>query len=118
MACNYSIKFIPLIVAKGIELENNQEALQQWFEKSFKNGLDIYNRYISGALFNEKSTSDTSIVPNNSYWGRFTLDTEYDSVSDYYKNAAHLQIFAEQKFKQEIVKRVVFDIEEADKTKR
>jgi hypothetical protein len=65
---------------------------------------------MSGTLYSEKSAAPTGKVPNHSYWGRFTQDTEYDSISDYFKGASDLQIQAEHDFKTQIVKRLVFDI--------
>jgi hypothetical protein len=39
-------------------------------------------------------------------------------VSDYYKGANDLQILAEQRFKEEIVRRIIFDRTEEDSNKR
>lgn len=114
MACDYSTKFIPLINAKAIEYSGNDAYLKEWFKTAFHDGENLYTRYVSGALFNEKGASNPSRVSNNPYWGRFTTETQYDNLSDYYNNASDLQIRAEQKFKQEIVKRIVFDISEED----
>lgn len=118
MACDYSTKFIPLINAKAIEYAGNDAYLKEWFKTAFHDGENIYTRYVSGALFNEKGASNPSRVSNNPYWGRFTTETQYDNVSDYYNNASDLQIKAEQKFKQEIVKRIIFDISEEDAESR
>ncbi len=82
MACNYSTKFIPLIVSKAEAFGNDTEGLKNWFTKSFNDGLNVYTRYMSGALFVEKSTAPTAKVYNRPYWGRFSQDSEYDDVSD------------------------------------
>ena len=118
MACDYSTKFIPLIVAKAAEFGDNNIALQEWFTKWFHDGKSLYTRYVGGTLFNEEGASNSSRVPVNPYYGRFTLDTHYDSVSDYYKGANDLQILAEQRFKEEIVRRIIFDRTEEDSNKR
>lgn len=110
MACNYSTKFIPLIASKAEAYGQDTEGFKNWIVQSFNDGLNIFTRYMSGALFSEKSTAPTGKVPNCSYWGRFTQDTEYDSISDYFKGASDLQIQAEHDFKTQIVKRLVFDI--------
>ena len=118
MACNYSTKFIPLIVSKAEAYGQDTEGFKNWIVQSFNDGLNIFTRYMSGALFSEKSAAPTGKVPNHSYWGRFTQDTEYDSISDYFKGASDLQIQAEHAFKIQIVKRLVFDITaESDKDK-
>lgn len=118
MACDYSTKFIPLIVSKATEFGDNTQAFKEWFIKWFHDGENVFTRYIGGTLFNEQGASNPSRVPNNPYFGRFTLDTHYDSISDYYKGANDLQILAEQQFKEEIVRRIIFDITEEDSNKR
>ena len=118
MACDYSTKFIPLINAKAVEFAENEQMLKQWFKTAFNDGENLYTRYVSGTLFNEKGASNPSRISTNPYWGRFTIDTQYDNVSDYYNNASDLQILAEQKFKQELVKRVIFDISEENADSR
>ena len=110
MACNYSTKFIPLIVSKAETYGQDTEGFKNWIVQNFNDGLNIFTRYMSGALFSEKSATPTGKVPNHSYWGRFTQDTEYDSISDYFKGASDLQIQAEHAFKTQIVKRLIFDI--------
>lgn len=118
MACNYSSKFIPLIVSKANAFGQDQEGLKNWFVQSFSDGITIYARYMSGALFSEKSTSPTEKVQNRPYWGRFTQDEEYDAVSDYFKGASDLQIESEHEFKTQIVKRLIFDIASENEDER
>lgn len=110
MACNYSSKFIPLILSKVNFYGNDVEGLKKWFQDSFYKGTDVYARYMSGALFSEKSTTPTSKVSNKPYYGRFTQESEYNAIPDYFKGASDLQIQAEHTFKTEIVKRIIFDI--------
>ena len=116
MACNYSTKFIPLIVSKAEAYGQNKEnkpwdveGFKNWLIGSFSGGIDVFTRYMSGALFNERSSTPTGKVFNHSYWGRFTQDTEYDAISDYFKGSDDLEIQSEHEFKTQIVKRLIFD---------
>ena len=110
MACDYSTKFLPLIVANAETLD--KISLKNWFVQSFNNGEFVYNQWINGTLLNEESTSNPSIVYNRPYYGRFTYETKYDNISEFYRGATELQIEAEQAFKEDIVRRAVFDITE------
>lgn len=116
MACDYSSKFLPLIVANSKLL--NKTALEEWFIKSFNNGEDLYNKWIVGTLLSGGSTSNPSIVENRPYFGRFTYETQYDNISDFYRGATDLQIEAEQEFKKDIVRLTVFDRTEENPEKR
>lgn len=120
MACDYSTKFLPLIVAYNADptLIPDGKTLEEWIKQSFKDGHRVYTRWMAGTLLTEGSTSTPSIVENRPYYGRFTYETQYDNISDFYRGATELQIQAEQAFKQDIVRLAVFDITEEDAEKR